>query len=1811
MGNMKIKQHLTAFFKKGIQFELSQEKLLVKGDLTVLTNEDKQFLTDNKTAIIELIKNKTKKVPTIQKLKPEDSKPLSFSQQSLWLLDKINDGSSHYNLNSAFRLNGDINYKALNRTFLTILQRHESLRSFFTVNENGDPIQKVQAVEDFNVTIEDLNVSAEDREMEIKRIIEEESQRGFDLNKDLLLHVRLLRMTETEHILIVTMHHIASDGWSMGVLVSEFNTLYRSYIKGEDNPLAPLNIQYSDYAHWQRKWLDGSVLEDHKKYWREQLMDLPTVHNLPLDKPRPAVQNFNGRIHYSFMDEKVLAGLRDLCQSESVSLFMGLHAAYSSFLARYSNEKDIVVGSPIANREQAEIAGLVGFFMNLLVLRSDFSENPSYRQLLRQSKATLEDAYEYQQMPYEKVVEALQVKRTLSHNSLFQILLTLHNTEAGEFKSSGLEMEPVIYESKSAKYDLSLDVTESKEGLYFAWEYNTDLFEASTIASMADHFQTLLVEMLASPDENVFKVNLISEKESEKIYKKMQGPQAELSKEDQTISIFEKQVRDKPNETAIIWNDEQYSYKELGAKVNVIANHLKSHGVKNGDRVGLCFPRNVELVASIFACFKIGAAYIPLDPIYPADRLSQIITDAEPKCILTFSALKKLYLDNIPKDEFIYLDRLNTEEIELIESDCSDENTAYVIFTSGTTGKPKGIEITHANLNNLLKGFDNSFPSKDQQRWLAQTSLNFDISVLELIWPISRGQTIVLQQTNPFKMLSPNQLNVPRKLDFSVMFFGADKNVEQKYDLLLETAKFADKNNFSAIWTPERHFGEFGGAFPNPSVISSALAVLTDQISIRSGSVVLPLHDPVRVAEEWSLVDNLSKGRIGLSIASGWQPDDFVFSGADYKNRYEEMREKVVELKALWKGESVTRKNGLGNDFAVSIRPKPIQKEVPMWITAGGNPDTFKYAGSIGANLLTHMLGQSLGKLKDNIAIYHQSLKDHGFKVEDKKVSLMLHTYIDETEQLALGISEQPFKDYLGSSIKLMEPLAKEVGIDVETQRDELIDLAFTRFSKQNTLIGSPESCQRMLFSIQEMGVTEVACLVDFGVENEKVLNGLTKIAETKDLYEANGSFIKLLNTDNQKTELDLIDEYQVTHIQMTPSQSKLILDLYHQSDAKNLSSVKQWFVGGEALNAEVIKGLSAITDCNFYNMYGPTETTVWSAWREVNSQDIGIGAPILNTNLLLLNEFEQQVPIGVVGELYIGGKGLAKGYYDNDTLTQERFKVIDHPYFGKSRFYKTGDLMKLNADGTFEYIGRKDNQVKINGYRIELEEIEKNISNVLGVKNCKVVPIIKDMSTSLSAYVVQEGVVHGEYTELPLAQQAKPFHFADGSTIYHQSDRQLAMLYKEIIEDGIYFKHGISIQENGLVLDLGSNIGTFSIDVNQRYPSATVIAFEPIPQIFSGLKKNFEHRQIKGRVMNYGVSNKKDTATFFYYPEMSGMSGMFADKETIVSAVGQYMEYDKKMLEEQGPANTSKSQNVVESFYNQVEGSTEFDEYLSSLYEAQEVKCKLTTVSDVIDDLGINCIDLLKLDVEKSECLVLEGIRPEHWPMIRHMAVEVDGDQNLEIILKLLGDKGYTVNVEELVMSDASTSNEENTYMLYATNLEHGTGDNDQLQLHSQVNEADIRSTLKQKLPDYMNPKNISFVPSIPLMENGKVDMVKLKSIEPKKATSKETVKLTNKTELAIYNIWCEVLKKQDIPHHVSIFEAGGNSMEVVLLHEKIQRTFEVNFSLVELFRSPTIPQQAKLVQNAQPKTKKTVKKALDKGKSRRQARRRTQRVK
>jgi amino acid adenylation domain-containing protein len=668
--------------------------------------------------------------PVLVRVSRDDALLPSYAQQRLWLLDGIDGGSAHYNMPSALRLSGLLDVEALNRTFSSIVERHESLRTCFAAGEDGQPVQVIRKAEPFVIPVSDLSALTEaERQSRIVQLTREEASKEFDLSADLMMRGRLLKLGEAEHILLVTLHHIASDGWSMSILIDEFSALYGAYSEGRENPLAPLAIQYADYAHWQREWLRGEVLEEQLEYWVDRLAGLPVVHSLPLDHPRPAVQTFAGRSHWSRLGQEVTQSLRELCQGQGATLFMGLHAAFAVLLSRYSNETDIVVGSPIANREQAEVANLIGFFVNNLVLRSDLSGSPGFNEVLSQSKQTLLDAYARQQVPFEQIVERLQPQRSLSHSPLFQVMLVLQNNEAGVLELPGLTASPMGQGGTIAKFDLTLNVMEdhSRGGLNLEWEYAKGLFEASTIERMAGHFELLLKQLISNPQCDVHALDMLSEAERRQF--REWNSTSRLFPEKCIHELFEEEVERNPEAAAVVYEDQRLSYGELNARANRLAHYLRAQGVGPDTLVGVCLERSVGLVVSILGILKAGGAYVPLDPEYPAARLEYMLEDAGLSTVLTSTQLRPRLTQTAAR-------AVSVDEIQPALAACPGVNPqvpdltpahlAYVIYTSGSSGNAKGVMIEHKSLVNLVHSDRSTFDLGTQSRVLHPLSLGFD-----------------------------------------------------------------------------------------------------------------------------------------------------------------------------------------------------------------------------------------------------------------------------------------------------------------------------------------------------------------------------------------------------------------------------------------------------------------------------------------------------------------------------------------------------------------------------------------------------------------------------------------------------------------------------------------------------------------------------------------------------------------------------------------------------------------------------------------------------------------------------------------------------------------------------------------------------------------------------------------------------------------------------------------------------------------------------------------------------------------------------
>ncbi|HVG19606.1 MAG TPA: condensation domain-containing protein, partial [Blastocatellia bacterium] len=633
-----------------------------------------------------------------------DRFPLSFAQQRLWFLDQLGPGSPIYNIPVAVRLSGRLDTEALGRSLNEVARRHEILRTRFVAVE-GRPAQVIVPDLTLALPLKDLSHLAESElKDEALRLAAREARQGFDLSEAPLVRARLLRLGESEHILLLTMHHIVSDGWSMGIFLREVTALYDAFVAGRPSPLGKLQIQYKDFALWQRNWLRDDALERQIEYWKEHLGgDLPTL-GLPTDRARPAVQTYRGRFESLLMPKELSDEIKRLSRREDATQFMTLFAAFNALLHRYSGQKDILIGTPIANRNREEIEGLIGFFVNTLVMRTDLSGDPTFRELLNRAREVALGAYAHQDLPFEKLVEELQPARDLGRTPLFQVMFVLQNTPLPEIEVSGLRISPLEANSGTAKFDLTLSIDDAEEGLCAALEYNTDLFEATTIRRMLGHFQTLLEAVAANPQERISRLPLMNESERQLIIHQSNPSQAHYPKQHTIHQLFELQVERSPDAVALRFEDQTLTYRELNSRANRLAHHLRSLGAGPESLVGILADRSIEMIVAIIGVIKSGAAYVPLDPAYPKQRLELIISDAHLDLIVTQAHL----LEQLPQHQsrIVCLDKdwaviSSLSDANLISS-ADPDNPAYVIYTSGSTGKPKGVVVTHYNVVRLF-----------------------------------------------------------------------------------------------------------------------------------------------------------------------------------------------------------------------------------------------------------------------------------------------------------------------------------------------------------------------------------------------------------------------------------------------------------------------------------------------------------------------------------------------------------------------------------------------------------------------------------------------------------------------------------------------------------------------------------------------------------------------------------------------------------------------------------------------------------------------------------------------------------------------------------------------------------------------------------------------------------------------------------------------------------------------------------------------------------------------------------------------------
>ncbi len=829
---------------------------------------------------------------------------------------------------------------------------------------------------------------------------------------------------------------------------------------------------------------------------------------------------------------------------------------------------------------------------------------------------------------------------------------------------------------------------------------------------------------------------------------------------DHTITVhraFEDQAARTPDATALVFENTSLSYRALNEHANQVAGELVKLGVRPGIHVGLFVQRSPDMLVGALAILKAGGAYVPLDPSYPTGRIAHYLNDSDAAVVITQSHIQ----DRLPASDAMVLniDDVTGVSETNIDAGAGPDDLAYLIYTSGSTGTPKGVMVEHRNVANFFAGMDDRIDHDRGGVWLAVTSLSFDISVLELFWTLARGFKVVLSGDETRAAVADGPIaRSTRKMDFNLFYWGNDDGPgPRKYQLLLDGARFADANGFNAVWTPERHFHAFGGPYPNPSVTGAAVAAVTSNLSVRAGSCVAPLHHPARIAEDWAIIDNLTNGRAGLGIAAGWQPDDFVLRPENTPpNNKPAMYEAIETLRKLWRGEPVEFARADGTMHPVVTQPRPVSAELPIWVTIAGNPQTWKEAGEIGANVLTHLLGQSIDEVGDKIKIYHAALRDAGHDPDDFTVTLMLHTYLADTRDEAERVAREPMKDYLRSAAGLIKqfawvfpafkrpkgvsnPFEMDLGTLREDELEAILDFAFERYFQDSGLFGTVSDALARTEQLKRIGVDEIACLIDYGIAPELVMEGLKPLARV----------LKLANAPVQLDDDDFslaaqIVRHDVTHLQCTPSMARII----SMSDEARmaLGKVQHLILGGEALPGDLVLDLQQCTGANMTNMYGPTETTIWSTTGPATGAHgtVGIGTPVANTTAYILDATDQPAPIGVTGELCIGGDGVTRGYWQRPALSDERFPVdpfAQDKGVRSPRLYRTGDLACWRADGQITFQGRVDQQVKIRGQRIELGEVEAVLSGFENVGAA--VAMVREMAPGdmrLVAYVAAPG---------------------------------------------------------------------------------------------------------------------------------------------------------------------------------------------------------------------------------------------------------------------------------------------------------------------------------------------------------------------------------------------------------------------------------------------------------------------------------------
>ncbi|MFD0370484.1 amino acid adenylation domain-containing protein [Streptomyces sp. NPDC127114] len=1264
----------------------------------------------------------------------DDAYPLSAMQAGMLYHAAYAEDSSVYRVVTSARVAARLDRDALRAAIDDTAARHPSLRCSFDLARYSEPLQLVHS--QVEIPLETgLDLAGLDDWARLRAVtdwVEAAKFTRFDPEVAPLLKFVAHPCGPDAFELSVIEHHVVLDGWSDMRMLEEVADHYRARLAGGELSLPPVRSAYRDFVAAERQALADERTRD---YWTGLLRGAEPTRLVPrgatgqegTDGARPAA---NHRYDVP-VDGEVAEALRALAGREGLPLKSLLTTAHLAVLRLVGGDDEVLTGV-VANARLEEEGGdeTIGVFLNTLPLRVDLSSasllDTARRVFDHERRSAAHRRYPFAQMQHD-VGEGLRLD---SYVNFMDFHRDRHRSADG--------LMAVTVGVAETNYPLAVNFLIDPElGRLQLWlDCDLAVLPEEFCSRLAGYYERALTAVARQPDERLTSVDLMAPAEHAQLAA-WNDTAVAYDSADTVHGQFERQVLAHPDAIAVAHRFDEVGYADLDARANRLAHHLRGQGVGRGDLVGVSLRRGIDLVVALLAVLKSGAAYVPMDPSFPAGRLSDIAADAGIGCLVKGPGTP----DGItaPRVVDVVADARSIERSPVTPpgTEVSGDDTAYVIYTSGSTGKPKGTALRHRNAVNFFAGMDERVGCDGDDVVLAVTSVSFDISVLELLWPLTHGAKVVVAGERVIGNLVPQTEARERALGFSLFFFAASAGQSHRegYQLVLDAARYADTHGFEAVWTPERHFHEFGGLYPNPSVMSAALATITDRIALRCGSVVSPLHDAVRIAEEWSLVDNLSDGRVGLAFAAGWNSNDFVLRPENFPVRKERMTEQLEEFRRLWRGEPVRRVGGSGETVDVRIFPAPVQEEPPIWLTSVGTVQTFEKAGASGANLLTHLFGQNPDDLAEKIKAYRQAREAAGH-AGPGQVTVMVHTFMSDDTEQARQQAREPFRNYLRSSTELWRTLFASTGQDLpemgaEEQIDAVIDMAINRYFETSGLFGSPDSCAELVRALAAAGVDEIACLVDFGVEAPAVLESLTWVDRLRDAHATEVA-------EGAHSFAALCERHGVTLVQGTPSLFTAVAA--EPAALDSLRGLRALLIGGEAFPSGLAQRLlEALPEVRICNMYGPTETTIWSTVheldprRDASADTIPIGRPIANTEVLVVDGRGRPLPVGVSGELWIGGDGVAAGYVGRPELTAERFVTGAD---GAGRYYRTGDRVRRRADGSLEFLGRIDRQVKILGHRVEPDEVESVLSRHAQLDAVAVTAVEGAHGTELVAYV-------------------------------------------------------------------------------------------------------------------------------------------------------------------------------------------------------------------------------------------------------------------------------------------------------------------------------------------------------------------------------------------------------------------------------------------------------------------------------------------